>query len=172
MNSFPVLASQILIASRSRYHWLAVKTPKEGLKAIGLRYRKRRSYGLFAASYLILAFGSLGQNFIYDTQFIQHWWGITPRLHFDTMLAQNVVFPGTPKDLGYLSSLYCQYHWYWKDDVKDWRRLGGIKQLLEYNCINVLRTWEIAQSQKAYIKSIGQEEQVEFKMETSGCASV
>ena len=83
------------------------------------------------------------------------------------MLAQNVVFPGTPKDLGYLSSLYCQYHWYWKDDVKDWRRLGGIKQLLEYNCIDVLRTWEIAQSQKAYIKSIGQEEQVEFKMETS-----
>ena len=109
----------------------------------------------------------VGQNFIYDTQFIQHWFGVTPRLSFDTMLAQNVIFPGTPKDLGYLSSLYCQYHWYWKDDVKDWRKLGGIKQLLEYNCIDVLRTWEIAQAQKAYIAKIGQEGQVEFKMETS-----
>ena len=109
----------------------------------------------------------IGQNFIYDTQFIQHWFGVTPRLSFDTMLAQNVLFPGTPKDLGYLSSLYCQYHWYWKDDVKDWRRLGGLKELLEYNCVDVLRTWEIAQAQKLYIKSINQEAQVEFKMETS-----
>ena len=83
------------------------------------------------------------------------------------MLAQNVVFPGTPKDLGYLSSLYCQYHWYWKEDVKDWRRLGGLKELLTYNCEDVLRTWEIAQSQKAYIRFIGQEEQMQFKMQTN-----
>ena len=39
--------------------------------------------------------------------------------------------------------------------------------MLEYNCIDVLRTWEIAQAQKAYIKSIGQEEQMKFKMETN-----
>ena len=93
--------------------------------------------------------------------------GLPPVLSFDTMLCQNVVFPGTPKDLSYLSSLYCQYHWYWKDDIKDWRSIGNLHTLLEYNCIDVLRTWEIAQAQKLYIKAIGQEEQMAFKMETN-----
>lgn len=109
----------------------------------------------------------IGQNYIYDTQYIQHWLGVTPRLDHDTMLAQNVLFPGTPKDLGYLSSLYCQYHWYWKDDVKDWHSLGNLQTLLDYNAIDVMRTWEIAQAQKQYAASIDQESQLEFKMKTN-----
>lgn len=109
----------------------------------------------------------IGQNFIYDTQFIQHWLGVTPWLFHDTMLAQNVLFPGTPKDLGYLSSLYCDYHWYWKDDVKDWSKFGNLHQLLDYNCIDVARTFEIAQKQMAYIAATGQKEQMRFKMRTN-----
>ena len=35
------------------------------------------------------------------------------------MLAQHVLFPGTPKDLAYLSSLYDPYHVYWKEDHKE-----------------------------------------------------
>ncbi len=108
-----------------------------------------------------------GQNFIYDTQFIQHWFGVTPRLGHDTMLCQNVLFPGTPKDLGYLSSLYCDYHWYWKDDVKDWSKFGNLSQLLDYNCIDVARTYEIAIKQLQLVKSLGQEEQMRFKMRTN-----
>lgn len=109
----------------------------------------------------------IGQNFIYDIQYIQHWWGVTPRLDFDTMLAQNVVFPGTPKDLGYLSSLYCTYHWYWKEDAKDWNIIDDLPRLLGYNATDAIRTWEIASSQKAYIKSIRQEAQMDFKMQTN-----
>jgi uracil-DNA glycosylase len=109
----------------------------------------------------------VGQNYIYDIQYIQHWWGVTPRLHHDTMLAQNVVFPGTPKDLGYLSSLYCTYHWYWKEEAKDWNTIGDLKQLLDYNCTDNLRTWEIAEAQINYIKAIGQQAQMDFKMQTN-----
>lgn len=109
----------------------------------------------------------IGQNYIYDTQYIQYWLGCTPRLSFDTMLAQNVVFPGTPKDLGYLSSLYCDYHWYWKEDAKDWDRVGDLTRLMTYNCEDNLRTFGIAQAQKAYIRSIGQEAQMDFKMRTN-----
>jgi uracil-DNA glycosylase len=109
----------------------------------------------------------IGQNYIYDLQFIQHWMGITPRLDFDTMLAQNVIFPGTPKALEYLSSIYCHYHWYWKEDHKDWDRLGDLQRLMDYNCIDVLRTWEIAEAETNYIKAIGQEEQMAFKMATN-----
>lgn len=109
----------------------------------------------------------IGQNFIYDTQYIQHWFGASPNLQFDTMLAQNVIFPGTPKDLGYLSSLYCTYHWYWKDDVKDWTKFGELKTLLDYNCIDTMRTWEIALAQRQYIKHTNQEAQMAFKMKTN-----
>lgn len=109
----------------------------------------------------------IGQNFIYDTQYIQHWWGVTPRVRFDTMLAQNVVFPGTPKDLGYLSSLYCQYHWYWKEDNKDWDVLGDLPRLILYNCWDNVRTWEIADSQQKYITAIGQQTQMDLKMKTN-----
>jgi hypothetical protein len=83
------------------------------------------------------------------------------------MLAQNVLFPGTPKDLSYLSSLYCHYHWHWKDDAKDWSKLGDIKTLLEYNCIDCMRTYEIGINQMAYIEQYGQQEQMRFKMETN-----
>jgi uracil-DNA glycosylase len=105
----------------------------------------------------------IGQNFIYDTQYFQWWLGATPRLDFDTMLAQNLLFPGTPKGLDYLSSLYCRYHWYWKDDGKEWDTKGDLKQLLEYNCIDLIRTFEVAQSQRQLIASMEQTEQWEIK---------
>lgn len=107
----------------------------------------------------------IGQNYIYDTQYIQHWWGCIPRLFHDTMLAQNVLFPGTPKDLGYLSSLYCDYHRYWKDDDKDWNRVDD--NLLKYNCEDTCRTYEIGINQMKYIKGVGQEAQMAFKMRTN-----
>lgn len=109
----------------------------------------------------------IGQNYIYDTQYIQHWLGVTPRLYHDTMLAQNVIFPGTPKDLAYLSSLYCHYHWYWKDDVKNWDKLSNLQELMDYNCLDNMRTFEIAMEQLDYIRAIGQEEQMKFKMQTN-----
>jgi uracil-DNA glycosylase len=83
-----------------------------------------------------------GQNFIYDTQYIQAWFGVTPRLSLDTMLAHHLIFPGTPKSLAHLSSLYCEYHWFWKDDSKDWDTTGTLEQHLLYNGMDCLRTFE------------------------------
>lgn len=108
-----------------------------------------------------------GQNFIYDTQFFQEWFGVTPRLDFDTMLAQNVLFPGTPKGLDYLSSLFCRYHWYWKEDNKDWDSVGNLQRLMDYNCLDVLRTRECAATQRQLIKQLGQEWQWDFKMKVN-----
>lgn len=109
----------------------------------------------------------IGQNYIYDLQYIQYWFGVTPNLVYDTMLGQNVLFPGTPKSLEYLASLYCKYHWYWKEDSKDWDVLGDLQRLLDYNCIDVMRTWEIDESQWQYIRLVGQEDQIDFKMKTN-----
>ena len=109
----------------------------------------------------------IGQNFIYDTQYIQRWFGCTPHLSHDTMLHQNVCFPGTPKALEYLSSLYCKYHWYWKEDHKEWDERGTIEDLLRYNCLDCVRTWEIASNQRLVTTALGMEAQFQLKMDTN-----
>ncbi len=60
----------------------------------------------------------IGQNFIYDAQHILRWWHFIPRFRFDTMLCQHVLFPGTPKALDYLASLYCEEYCQWKGDAR------------------------------------------------------
>lgn len=107
----------------------------------------------------------VGQNFIYDTQYIQHWMGVTPRLDFDTMLAQNVLFPGIPKGLDYIASMFCEYYWYWKDDGKEWDGKGGIEKLLEYNCQDCVNTWEAAHNQKQMLRHLNLWDQWLFKKE-------
>lgn len=107
----------------------------------------------------------IGQNFLYDSTYFYHTYGIKPRVGFDTLMAQHVLFPGTPKDLGYLSSLYCEYHRYWKDDNKEWDAKSDMDDHLRYNAEDCLRTFEIAQVQKAALHSQGMWEIFEAEME-------
>lgn len=100
-----------------------------------------------------------GQNFLYDTQYLAAYIASVPNLRFDTMLAHHLLFPGTPKGLDYLSSLYCQYHWYWKDDGKEWDLKDALPTLLEYNALDCLRTFEVATVLRELIREMGQEEQ-------------
>jgi uracil-DNA glycosylase len=86
----------------------------------------------------------VGQNFIYDTQYLEEEFGVIPRLRFDTMLMHHLIFPGTPKGLDYLSSLYCDHHLYWKEDGKDWHINDDLESQLRYNCEDCVRTFEIA----------------------------
>jgi len=105
-----------------------------------------------------------GQNFIYDTQFFQYEMGVTPTVDFDTMIAQNTLFPGTPKALEYLASLYCDYYWYWKEDAKDWNTAGNIRQLCEYNNLDCMWTYECAGTLRMLVQQMNQQPQYDFKM--------
>jgi len=97
-----------------------------------------------------------GQNFNYDTQWIERDWGITPNLDFDTMLAHHLLWPGTPKGLDYLASLYNKYYWYWKDDNKEWDiKAGGWEAHLRYNAEDALRTYECATELRSQIDAQG-----------------
>lgn len=112
-----------------------------------------------------------GQNFIYDTQYIRHFLGVTPRLDFDTMLAHHLLFPGTPKGLDYLSSLYCRHHWYWKDESKEWdTKHQGFQQLLAYNAVDVLRTFECATVLRTEIEKAGLQTQWEWERKKADLA--
>jgi DNA polymerase-1 len=85
-----------------------------------------------------------GQNYNYDTQWIEAFYASRPNLDFDTMLAHHLLWPGTLKSLDYISSLYNHYYWYWKDDNKEWDVKGNFEQHLRYNAEDALRTFECA----------------------------
>lgn len=96
-----------------------------------------------------------GQNYNYDTQWIEATFGSRPNLDFDTMLAHHLLWPGTPKALDYLASLYNHYYWYWKDDNKEWDVKGNFEQHLRYNAEDALRTFECATELRGQIISQG-----------------
>jgi uracil-DNA glycosylase len=57
----------------------------------------------------------IGQNFLYDTQYLLAKMNLLPRrFAFDTMIAQHAMFPGMDKDLNTLASIYCNEP-FWKD---------------------------------------------------------
>jgi uracil-DNA glycosylase family 4 len=108
----------------------------------------------------------IGQNFLYDTQYMALQWHIRPRAYFDTMVAQHVMFPGTPKALGYLASLYCKnFYCFWKEDSKEWEEEGDLALHLTYNCDDCIYTWQVWQAQRDALVRMGMQEQFLFKME-------
>lgn len=93
----------------------------------------------------------VGQNFVYDMQYIVKLWGFMPRCDFDTIIAHHVCFPGLPKALDFLSSLYLPYHRYWKhelhtvDDYQYWT----------YNAKDCCITWQLIDPLQKTIDSYG-----------------
>lgn len=87
----------------------------------------------------------IGQNFAYDTQYFRRMHGIDAIVEFDTMVAHHLLWPGTPKSLDYLSSLYCHQHVYWKDESEEWEDGVNHTDLWKYNLKDIRKTFEIAQ---------------------------
>lgn len=97
----------------------------------------------------------IGQNFQYDASYFKDNFGYAPMPAFDTLIAESVLYPGMPRALGYLSSMYCDWHQYWKDDARDWNNLSDFAGLFKYNCRDVCSTWEIAQEQNKRLAAAG-----------------
>lgn len=104
----------------------------------------------------------IGQNFLYDSQYLMNCWLFCPETHWDTMLSHHVAFPSTPKSLDHLSSLYCEYHVYWKDDGKHWDLSMPEDQLWYYNCLDAMATYEIYTAQQTIIDKYNLHEQHQF----------
>lgn len=96
----------------------------------------------------------IGQNFAFDTQYIYRHWHFIPKLRFDTLIAQGLLWPGLPKALDFLSSMYCRHHLYWKEDGKLWDPTVSEEQLWSYNCVDACRTFEIYLEQQDAIHSL------------------
>lgn len=90
----------------------------------------------------------IGQSYLYDAQYFARRCGYVPRLRHDTRFMQQVAFPGMPQNLGFLSSMYCEHHVFWKDDAKEdeenqWNPKLPEDALWVYNCDDVTRNFEV-----------------------------
>jgi DNA polymerase I-like protein with 3'-5' exonuclease and polymerase domains len=105
----------------------------------------------------------IGQNFHYDAQYFAREMLVIPSCSYDTMLAQHVLFPGTPKSLAHNSSLYCPSHVFWKDDGKEWDpRVHPEERLWSYNCVDCVKTFEVKEAQQALITKYELQPQLDF----------
>ena len=107
----------------------------------------------------------IGQNFNYDAQHFAKHLGYYPNLQFDTMLAQHTLFPGLPKSLDFISSMYAHYHRYWKDELDDYHKMpSDLETFWIYNCKDCVITWECAGVLEAQIDLAGMREPFTFQM--------
>jgi DNA polymerase I-like protein with 3'-5' exonuclease and polymerase domains len=82
------------------------------------------------------------------------------------MLMQHSAFSTLPKNLGFLSSMYCEDHLYWKDDRTDWKEgEDGEDEMKywEYCATDSCRTLAVYHVLKAVLKSLGLEKVNEFQ---------
>lgn len=79
------------------------------------------------------------QNCLFDLQYMARDLLDPPIPHCDPMVAQHVLYPGTPKDLTQLASLYCE-EWRYYGEAKDQK---SDEERWLYNCWDCAYTWEI-----------------------------
>lgn len=106
----------------------------------------------------------VGQNFLYDAQYFAKEWGYTPNLRHDTMLMQHVLFPGLPKGLDFLASMYCKKYVYWKNEGKEWDTSMPEDDYWVYNCKDACYTYEISEVLPEALAEAGLSEQYSFQM--------
>lgn len=108
-----------------------------------------------------------GQNISYDLQYTALYWWLLPKTAFDTMIAQHLCWPGRQKALYYISSMYCEYHVYWKDEGKKFNpKLHNKEQHWTYNCKDAVTTWEGARELRKLLKHFNLEEQFIWQMDS------
>lgn len=96
----------------------------------------------------------IGQNFIYDAQYLDRHNLIRPQNVRDTMIAHHSMFSNMPKGLDFLSSMYCEFHAYWKDEGKKWDGLDE-DRYWKYNCTDAVTTFEVDEVEQGVVDQLG-----------------
>lgn len=105
------------------------------------------------------------QNIAFDIQYFFWKHNFWPKVYRDTMVDQNVLFPGLPKKLDFQASMYNEHYVYWKDDGKFWKDTASVNypQLWRYNCVDCVATFEIIEAHEKALKVYNLEAQSEFQ---------
>lgn len=112
----------------------------------------------------------VGQNFLYDNQYFVRRAGFACNITDDTMTKMHVCFPGVPKSLAFISSIFCDFHCFWKDDGKEWVKNMDEDLLWQYNCRDAVATFEADQKLDAMLDTFGLRPQYDERRRTSRTA--
>ncbi len=104
-----------------------------------------------------------GQNFLYDLQYLVLYLACMPKVAGDTMVMHHLCWPGKPKGLGYIASLYNAWHSYWKEEGKIIGSVGNPDEHWNYNCKDCITTYEAYFHLKNLIRHLGLEAQAEIQ---------
>lgn len=107
----------------------------------------------------------IGQNFLYDAQYLWRHWHIIPNLAQDTMISQHTAFSNMQKGLDFLSSMYCDFHEYWKDEGKEWDPSIPEDRYWTYNCKDAVITYECADELVSIVEASGIQEPHAFQQQ-------
>jgi uracil-DNA glycosylase len=137
--------------------WEAICIPFYSRSGTGFSYWTEEEEFLIVSKLrqLLTGMPTVGQNWTYDQQYIARQWGFLTPLRMDTMLMHHVHFPGLPKGLDFLSSMYRDNHIYWKDEGKEFDERAPEEQLWVYNCRDAVATYEITKALEGVRQSIG-----------------
>ncbi len=107
-----------------------------------------------------------GQNFLYDIQYFVRYWGVQPKVRFDTMVGWHCLYPGEKKSLDFISSMLCQHYTYWKDELQDYKSYPLDEDVFwKYNCKDIVYTKECQENITALIPHAGLQDQFQFQMD-------
>ena len=124
-------------------------------------------------------------NATWDMQVIGRRWGFLPNLQDDTMVAQHCAFPGllggkidpttgrvdkrgSSLSLSFCSSMYCDYHAYWKDDGRVRGDEYDDDTFWRYNCEDCVRTFEVREALDGVLRASHLTAQYRFLMSLFG----
>jgi len=107
----------------------------------------------------------IGQNYAYDMQYFWRNMLLKIEPEHDTMIMNHVLFSTMEKNLGFLSSLYCKAHRWWKDEGKTHKGATDIERWI-YNCKDCCCTYEVAMQQIAIFKASPSELQAALIFQT------
>lgn len=105
----------------------------------------------------------VGQNFLYDSQYIIKQWQFIPYVSQDTMVWHHTLFPGLSKGLDFLASLYAEFYSYWKDEGKEWNTKVNEDELWHYNCLDCTYTYEVSDEEEQTAAKLGMYPQIAFQ---------
>lgn len=106
----------------------------------------------------------VGQNYLYDAQYFARRRGYLPRLRHDTIAMQQTAWPGLPRGLDFLSSMYCSEHVYWKEDGKEDNPRIPQETRWAYNCTDTTRTYEVRFVLERVLRKLGLWDLYEFQI--------
>lgn len=89
-------------------------------------------------------FRIIGQNWHYDAYVIKEQWGVLVVPWADTTVMQHCANAGIAKDLGFMSSVYVEWHNYWKEEIHSKDKTQEDRNRWLYNAKDCVATYAVA----------------------------